>query len=52
MTGREYTLVVFGWALCFVGVLLAALLFACGGGCPRATTTTTQPDEKPACPRR
>lgn len=49
---RDAMLLTIGWILCFAGVLLAALLFACGHGCPAAQRPGSQPDHSPACPRR
>ena len=52
MSRRDLALVAAGWLLATIGIVLAALLYGCGGGCPRATTATPNPDKTEPCPRR
>lgn len=53
MTARRDTaLILLGWVAATVGIVLAAVLFGCGHGCPAAQHPGSQPDQSPTCPRR
>lgn len=51
-TRRDAALILLGWAAAGVGIILAALLFGCGHGCPAPASPDSQPHHEPACPRR